>query len=183
MRYLVTEGVHWASLPADDPKWRAVYRFFRRWRDNDLIKELYGQLRTMLRSRSHGGTGPGARGRSLPAQMPDAHGLQDLLRAGVDLPRLVETGVDYPTPHLITAVLTGLHLALRAGDSQTDPQCLSNSDLFFGGIHRNKRGRSLAAPAGLPANPVAGSRPNLASFPGGPRVSAERRHARTYVHS
>lgn len=50
VRYLVTEGVRWASLPADYPTWRAVYRFFRRWRDNDLIKELYGRLRTMLRA-------------------------------------------------------------------------------------------------------------------------------------
>jgi transposase len=49
VRYLVAEGVRWASLPADFPKWRAVYRFFRRWRDNDYIKELYGRLRTMLR--------------------------------------------------------------------------------------------------------------------------------------
>ncbi|MFE9427906.1 IS5 family transposase [Kitasatospora sp. NPDC006697] len=49
VRYLVAEGVRWASLPADFPKWRAVYRFFRRWRDNDLIKELYGRLRKRLR--------------------------------------------------------------------------------------------------------------------------------------
>ncbi|WP_084701297.1 IS5 family transposase [Streptacidiphilus anmyonensis] len=52
VRYLVTEGVRWASLPADFPKWRAVYRFFRRWRDNDFVKELYGRLRTMLRARA-----------------------------------------------------------------------------------------------------------------------------------
>ncbi|MFD0564644.1 IS5 family transposase [Kitasatospora saccharophila] len=50
VRYLVAEGVRWASLPVDFPKWRAVYRFFRRWRDNDFIKELYGRLRTMLRA-------------------------------------------------------------------------------------------------------------------------------------
>jgi transposase len=49
VRYLVAEGVRWASLPADYPKWRAVYRFFRRWRDNDFIKELYGRLRKRLR--------------------------------------------------------------------------------------------------------------------------------------
>ncbi|MFE5402863.1 transposase [Streptomyces sp. NPDC056580] len=50
VRYLVAEGVRWASLPADLPRWRAVYRFLRRWRDNDFIKELYGRLRTMLRA-------------------------------------------------------------------------------------------------------------------------------------
>ncbi|MCX5215396.1 IS5 family transposase [Kitasatospora sp. NBC_00240] len=49
VRYLVTEGVRWASLPTDFPKWRAAYRFFRRWRDNDYTKELYGRLRKMLR--------------------------------------------------------------------------------------------------------------------------------------
>ncbi|MCG6497686.1 IS5 family transposase [Kitasatospora sp. A2-31] len=49
VRYLVAEGVRWASLPADFPRWRAAYRFFRRWRDNDLIKELYGRLRARLR--------------------------------------------------------------------------------------------------------------------------------------
>lgn len=50
MRYLVAEGGRWASLPADFPKWRAVYQFFRRWRDNDFIKEIYGRLRAMLRA-------------------------------------------------------------------------------------------------------------------------------------
>ncbi|AUG76865.1 DDE transposase [Kitasatospora sp. MMS16-BH015] len=49
VRYLVAEGVRWASLPGDFPKWRAVYRFFRRWRDHDCIKEFYGRLRKMLR--------------------------------------------------------------------------------------------------------------------------------------
>lgn len=49
VRYLVAEGVRWASLPSDFPTWRAAYRLFRRWRDNDYIKELYGRLRTMLR--------------------------------------------------------------------------------------------------------------------------------------
>ncbi|MFH8836317.1 IS5 family transposase [Streptomyces sp. NPDC017868] len=49
---MVAEGVRWASLPADFPKGRAVYRFFRRWRDNDFIKELYGRLRTLLRALS-----------------------------------------------------------------------------------------------------------------------------------
>lgn len=49
VRYLVAEGVRWASLPADFPNWRAVYRFFRRWRDNDLVKELYGRLHARLR--------------------------------------------------------------------------------------------------------------------------------------
>ena len=39
VRYLVTEGVRWVGLPADFPKWRAAYRFFRRWRDNDYTKE------------------------------------------------------------------------------------------------------------------------------------------------
>ena len=49
VRYLVTEGVRWAGLPADFPKWRAIYRFFRRWRDNDYIKEFYGRLSMRLR--------------------------------------------------------------------------------------------------------------------------------------
>nr|WP_078917535.1 transposase [Streptomyces sp. NRRL S-813] len=49
VRYLTWEGVRWASLPRDFPKWRAVYRFFRRWRDNDLIRELYARLRRRLR--------------------------------------------------------------------------------------------------------------------------------------
>jgi len=50
VRFLVAEGVRWASLPAGFPKWRAVYRFFRRWRDNDFIKELHGRLCKMLRA-------------------------------------------------------------------------------------------------------------------------------------
>ncbi|WP_345516157.1 IS5 family transposase [Streptomyces yanii] len=49
VRYLTWEGVRWASMPRDFPTWRAVYRFFRRWRDNDLIRELYARLRTRLR--------------------------------------------------------------------------------------------------------------------------------------
>jgi transposase len=32
------------------PKWQAVYRFFRRWRDNVFIQEPYGRLRTMMRA-------------------------------------------------------------------------------------------------------------------------------------
>ncbi|MFE9975653.1 IS5 family transposase [Streptomyces hirsutus] len=60
VRYLVAEGVRWASLPRDFPKWRAVYRFFRRWRDNDLIKELYGRLRARLRELAGKDTEPTA---------------------------------------------------------------------------------------------------------------------------
>lgn len=60
VRYLVAEGVRWASLPRDFPKWRAVYRFFRRWRDNDLIKELYGRLRARLRELAGKSTEPTA---------------------------------------------------------------------------------------------------------------------------
>ncbi|MGW7528864.1 transposase [Streptomyces sp. NPDC054783] len=49
VRHLVAEGRRWASLPADFPKWRAANRVFRRWRDNYLIKGLYGPLRARLR--------------------------------------------------------------------------------------------------------------------------------------
>jgi transposase len=50
IRYLVDNGVKWRNLPADFPPWKRVYAFFRRWRDNQLIRELHDRLRERVRT-------------------------------------------------------------------------------------------------------------------------------------
>ncbi|MEY9864330.1 transposase [Catenulispora sp. GAS73] len=43
--YLVDNGTKWRALPIDFPHWPAVYRFFRRWRDQGLLAVLHDRLR------------------------------------------------------------------------------------------------------------------------------------------
>jgi transposase len=50
IRYLVDNGVKWRNLPADFPPWKRVYAFFRRWRDNGLVRELHDRLRDRVRT-------------------------------------------------------------------------------------------------------------------------------------
>lgn len=49
IRYLVDNGVKWRNMPADFPPWKRVYAFFRRWRDNGLIREFHDRLRDRAR--------------------------------------------------------------------------------------------------------------------------------------
>lgn len=49
IRYLVDNGIKWRAMPADFPPWDRVYAFFRRWRDNGLIRELHDRLRDRIR--------------------------------------------------------------------------------------------------------------------------------------
>ncbi|MFD6321755.1 IS5 family transposase [Streptomyces sp. NPDC058442] len=49
IRYVVDNGVKWPALPADYPPWKAVHRFFTRWRKQGLIDELHDRLRTATR--------------------------------------------------------------------------------------------------------------------------------------
>ncbi|GHH81079.1 IS5 family transposase [Streptomyces capitiformicae] len=49
IRYLVGNGVKWRNLPADFPPWKRVYAFFRRWRDNGLIRDFHDRLRDRAR--------------------------------------------------------------------------------------------------------------------------------------
>jgi transposase len=51
VRYLVDNGAKWRNLPADYPYWRAVYDFFRRWRRQGYVRELYQRLRRLQRTR------------------------------------------------------------------------------------------------------------------------------------
>lgn len=51
VRYLVDNGVKWQALPADYPWWRAVYDFFRRWREYDYVRELHERPRRTARER------------------------------------------------------------------------------------------------------------------------------------
>ena len=52
VRYLIDNGIKWRAMPRDFPGWVAVYRFFRRWRDQGLTGLCHDRLRR----------GPGARG-------------------------------------------------------------------------------------------------------------------------
>ncbi|MEU6578284.1 IS5 family transposase [Streptomyces sp. NPDC046805] len=47
--YLVDNGIKWRAMPADFPPWDRVYAFFRRWRDNALVKEFHDRLRARVR--------------------------------------------------------------------------------------------------------------------------------------
>jgi transposase len=60
VRYLVDNGAKWRSLPADYPRWRAVYDFFRRWRRHGYVRELYQRLRRLQRDRQGRGEEPSA---------------------------------------------------------------------------------------------------------------------------
>ena len=51
VRYLVDNGIKWRAMPADFPPWDRVYAFFRRWRDNALVKEFHDRLRAQVRER------------------------------------------------------------------------------------------------------------------------------------
>lgn len=47
--YLDDNGVKWRALPIDFPEWAAVYRFFRRWREQGLLGVLHDRLRRACR--------------------------------------------------------------------------------------------------------------------------------------
>lgn len=47
--YVTDNGIKWRSVPADFPAWDRVYAFFRRWRENGLVKELHDRLRGKVR--------------------------------------------------------------------------------------------------------------------------------------
>ncbi|WP_293988673.1 IS5 family transposase [Streptomyces sp.] len=49
IRHLVGNGIKWRAMPADFPPWDRVYAFFRRWRDNALVKEFHDRLRGRVR--------------------------------------------------------------------------------------------------------------------------------------
>ncbi|MEU1562923.1 IS5 family transposase [Streptomyces mirabilis] len=49
IRYLVDNGIKWRAMPGDFPPWDRIYAFFRRWRDNALVKEFHDRLRTSVR--------------------------------------------------------------------------------------------------------------------------------------
>jgi transposase len=47
--YVLDNGIKWRAMPADFPDWSAVYRFFRRWRNQGLITTLHDRLRRECR--------------------------------------------------------------------------------------------------------------------------------------
>ncbi|MGW4874368.1 IS5 family transposase [Streptomyces chartreusis] len=49
IRYLVDNGIKWRAMPVDFPPWDRIYAFFRRWRDNALVKEFHDRLRGQVR--------------------------------------------------------------------------------------------------------------------------------------
>jgi transposase len=49
IRYVVDNGVKWPALPANYPPWKAVHRFFTRWRKQGLIGEFHDRLRAATR--------------------------------------------------------------------------------------------------------------------------------------
>lgn len=51
IRYLVDNGIKWRAMPVDFPPWDRVYAFFRRWRENALVKEFHDRLRGRVREK------------------------------------------------------------------------------------------------------------------------------------
>ncbi|MFD7408011.1 IS5 family transposase [Streptomyces sp. NPDC059866] len=49
VRYVVDNGIKWRCMPVDFPAWDRVYAFFRRWRDQGLVKEFHDRLRGGVR--------------------------------------------------------------------------------------------------------------------------------------
>lgn len=49
IRYVVDNGVKWPALPADYPPWKAVHRFFTRWRRQGLVGEFHDRPRAATR--------------------------------------------------------------------------------------------------------------------------------------
>lgn len=47
--YVNDNGIKWRAMPVDFPGWDAVYRFFRRWRDQGFINVLHDRLRRVCR--------------------------------------------------------------------------------------------------------------------------------------
>lgn len=51
IRYLVDNGIKWRAMPVDFPPWDRVYGFYRRWRDDGLVKEYHDRLRGRVREK------------------------------------------------------------------------------------------------------------------------------------
>lgn len=51
VRYVVDNGVKWASLPADFPPYRRVHAFARRWQATGLLAEFHDRLRDRVREK------------------------------------------------------------------------------------------------------------------------------------
>jgi transposase len=49
IRYLVDNGIKGRAMPVDFPPGDRIYAFFRRWRDNALVKEFHDRLRARVR--------------------------------------------------------------------------------------------------------------------------------------
>jgi transposase len=64
--YVLDNGVKWRALPVDFPEWHAVYRFFRRWRNQGLITMLHDRLRRECRRQA--GRGPEPTGAVIDSQ-------------------------------------------------------------------------------------------------------------------
>jgi putative transposase len=60
MFYVVRTGCAWRMLPTDLPPWTAVYKQFRRWTRNGVIRRVHDDLRRMWRERAGRGSEPTA---------------------------------------------------------------------------------------------------------------------------
>ncbi|QIY59063.1 IS5 family transposase [Streptomyces sp. RPA4-5] len=60
VRYLVDNSIKWWAMPVDFPPWDRVYAFFRRWRDNALVREFHDRLHARVREKLGRDTEPTA---------------------------------------------------------------------------------------------------------------------------
>src|SRR5215510_5019713 len=47
--YMVRTGCQWRMLPHDLPPWEAVYAFWRRWLERNLLQDINDALRVQIR--------------------------------------------------------------------------------------------------------------------------------------
>ena len=47
--YIVVSGCQWRMLPRSYPKWKSVYDYFSRWRDDGTWQRIHDKLRAQLR--------------------------------------------------------------------------------------------------------------------------------------
>ena len=47
--YIVKTGVQWRMLPSDFAPWQTVYYYFRKWKNEGLLEEIFDTLRGIVR--------------------------------------------------------------------------------------------------------------------------------------
>ncbi|MER6349302.1 transposase [Streptomyces sp. NPDC001595] len=97
VRYLVDNGIKWRAIPADLLPWDRVYAFFRRRRDNALIREFHDRLRERVREAEGRDAEPTAG--IVDSQSVKGDAVVGAASRGFDGGKLVGAGISMTTKH------------------------------------------------------------------------------------